>query len=185
MSNPTLDIIMNRRSHRKYKPEQLTQQQLQALIDAALQSPSAVNRQPWHFSVVQDPVLAKRISDASHKVAAGLPEGKRSPRFNDPAFHVFYHAPTVFMISSPKEGGSPLDCGIAAQSIVLAAESMGLGCVMVALSGLAFQGEEADALRRDLQFPEGYDQVIAVAVGHADDTKPAHDMDRSKVSILR
>jgi nitroreductase len=50
-----LQAISNRRSHRAYKKEQLAEDVLSAILKAGLEAPSARNRQPWHFSVVQDP----------------------------------------------------------------------------------------------------------------------------------
>ena len=49
MTNPVLTAISERRSIRQYKPEQITEEQLQALLRAAVESPSARNLQPWHF----------------------------------------------------------------------------------------------------------------------------------------
>ena len=183
MENTTIQSIMNRRSHRSYEPTQLTDAQLQALKDAMLQAPSALNRQPWHFSIVQDQELMARINRAAHKVAATMKDG-RSPRFDDPNFHVFYHAPTVVIVSSPRTEASLLDSGIAAQTIVLAAESMGLGSVMVALGGYAFNSDEKAELEKALHFPEGYAYTIAVCLGTPNDTKEAHPTDPAKVSFI-
>lgn len=185
MNNPVLSTIAARRSHRRYKPDQLTEQQLNALIDAMLQSPSAQNKQPWHFSIVQNPEMTRRLTEAARIRNNQLPEAERSPRFADPAFNVFYHAPTVIIISAMDGAYSALDCGIAAQNIALAAESMGLGSVIVGLVRYAFDSDERAALERDLQFPEGYTFRIAIAVGTPDDDKPAHKMDRNKVSFIR
>ena len=55
MKSSVLQAILDRRSIRDYRPEQITGEQLQALISAALASPSAMDRQPWHFTVVQNP----------------------------------------------------------------------------------------------------------------------------------
>ena len=91
----TLQLIASRRSHRAYAPTPLTQQQLDALLKAAVESPSAVNRQPWHFTVVRNQRLLDEINRATREqMMKKLPE-QRSPRFADSQYHVFYHAPTV------------------------------------------------------------------------------------------
>lgn len=84
MTNQTLHLIASRRSHRAYKPGQISPEQLEALMTAALQSPSAMDRQPWHFSFVQDKELLKRVTRAAHEQAALLEEAQRSPRFASP-----------------------------------------------------------------------------------------------------
>lgn len=184
MKNQTLQLIRDRRSHRKYKAEQLSETQLEALMEAVLQSPSAVNRQPWHFSFVQNKELLSRVTRAAHEQNALLEESLRSPRFLSPDFDVFYHAPTVVIISAP-DGQHQVDCGIAVQTLALAAESLGLGSVIVALSGLAFQGKNASELEQALYFPEGNRFVISIAIGTADDDKPAHQINPDKISLIK
>jgi nitroreductase len=183
MQNDVIRTLSKRRSHRAYKAEQLTSQQLEILMTAAISSPSANNHQPWHFSAVQDQALLNLINQEAHKTALTLPEASRSPRFANQDFHVFYHAPTVIFISSNEK--KELDCGIAVISIALAAESIGLGSVILGLPGLAFQGSAKPELERALQFPKGYSFSIAIAVGYPDDEKEPPVRDQRKVSIVR
>ena len=184
MTNQTLQLIASRRSHRAYKPGQISSEQLEALMTAALQSPSAMDRQPWHFSFVQDEKLLKRVTQAAHEQAALLPQTERSPRFASPAFDLFYHAPTVVFIST-LNGDSAIDCGIAAQTLALAAESLGLGSVIVGLARLAFESNERDTLEKALRFPEGNRFVISVAIGMPDDDKAPHALNREKITLIR
>ncbi len=67
MTNAVLDTIAARRSHRAYQDTPVTQAQLDALLAACLQSPSAVNKQPWHISVVRDKQLLSDINDATRE----------------------------------------------------------------------------------------------------------------------
>lgn len=184
--NQTLSLIASRRSHRAYLPTQLTEEQLEALLRAAVQSPSAVNRQPWHFSVVQDQKLLDDINAAARRQAICKNPAQRSPRFQDSAFHIFYHAPTVIFLSGdPDNRWTPVDCGIAVQNIALAAESMGLGSVILGLPRDAFQAEEAPDFRHALGFPEGWDFVIAIAIGQPADDKDAHPVADGKITVIR
>ncbi len=185
MSNQVLETIQNRRSHRKYLPRQLSPEQLDAIVNAALQAPSAVNGQPWHYTVVQDAALLARVNAAAHKQAALLDPQQRSPRFADPAFHVLYHAPTAIVISGADTHYAPIDCGIAVQTIALAAESLGLGSVIVALTRHAFEGEDGPALEQALGFPSGYRFMISIAIGYPDDDKPAHPIKDDKVTLIK
>ena len=65
-----------------------------------------------------------------------------------------------------------------------AAESMGLGSVVLGLPREAFQGEKAPRLRQELHVPDGYDFVIALAVGVPADDKPAHPVGENKITII-
>ena len=176
-----LEAISNRRSHRAYKNEQLPEEVLRPILTAGLQSPSARNRQPWHFSVVQDAALIQEVHDEAAKVM-----GKNgSPRFADPDFQIFYHAPTVIFIFGEKDfPWTQVDCGIAVENMALAAEGLGIGSIILGLPMPAFKGDQADRLRTKLQCPEGYDFVIAIALGYAEDMKDPHGLREEKISRI-
>ncbi|MBE5783188.1 MAG: nitroreductase family protein [Clostridiales bacterium] len=183
--NQVLETIAARRSHRAYQPAQLTKEQLDAILKAALEAPSALNKQPWHYSVVQNQELLAQIHAAAKENAMKRDASQRSPRFNDEAFHIFYHAPTVIILSAdPANDYAKIDCGIAVQTMALAAESLGLGSVILGLPKEAFMTEGAPELRKKLCFPEGNDYVIAIALGTPADDKPAHDIGEDKISMI-
>ncbi len=188
MNNPVLNVIFERRSHRAYTAQQLTDEQIETLLDAAQAAPSARNTQPWHITVVQNQALLDRIHQAALPgVVASLPEKVR-PRYQEPTYHLLFHAPTVFFYSCPsaqemRYGGT--DCGISIENLVLAAESIGLGSCIVGLVREAFSGQEADQFRKELCFPDGYDFLVAVAVGYPCDDKPAHTIKEDRISYVR
>ncbi len=176
-----LQAISNRRSHRAYKTDQLPEEVLKSILTAALQSPSARNRQPWHFSVVQNPALIQEVHDEAARVM-----GKGgNPRFADPNFQMFYHAPTVIFLFGEKDfSWTQVDCGIAVEHMALAAEGLGVGSVILGMPKSAFMGDKADELRTKLQCPEGYDFVIAIALGYSTDTKDPHDLRMENISRI-
>lgn len=188
MKNQVLDAISARRSIRAYTQDQITGEQLDALMAAALAAPSANNAQPWHFSVVQDGELLSRVNEAFRKVAiSSFPEDQRT-RFEDPAYSVFFHAPTVIFISSASMEArrfAEIDSGIAVQTLALAAQSMGLGSVILGLPRMAFMDDDAASLRTALQFPEDYDFCIAIAIGNPATTKDPHPVEPNRVTIIR
>ena len=185
MSNPVLSLIASPRSHRAYEKTPLTQAQLDALLRAAVEAPSAVNRQPWHFTVVRNqPLLDEMSREVRRQVMKRSPE-TRSPRFADEQFHVFYHAPTVIFLSGmPGNPYTHIDCGIAVENIALAAESLGLGSVILGMPRDAFAGDRAEEFRRALHFPEGWDFVIAIAVGVPADSKDPHPVTENKIAFV-
>lgn len=189
MTNAVLQAIADRRSIRAYKPEQITEEQLSAIMTAAVQAPSARNSQPWHFSVVQDKALIDRINESFR--AEFLKNAGDSPMragIEDPNYSVFYHAPTVIFVSTnmdPSRVYARHDCGLAVENIALAAHSMGLGTVILGMPREAFAGPDGDEYRRLLQFPEGYDFMVAVSVGVPAGTKQAHQIDEGLISYIR
>jgi nitroreductase len=186
MTNPVLEAIASRRSVRGYAEEQITKEQREALVTAALQSPSAVDRQPWHFSVVQDRALLEKINEAAHDHAVKDLGSYAAALFGRPGYHVFFGAPTVFFISLDKDApnGQYVDAGIAAENIVLAAMGLGLGSVILGMPREAFFSDQGDGFRKALDFPENYDFAIAVAVGRGTVTKPAHEFKPGRVSFI-
>ena len=176
-----LKAIADRRSHRVYKGEQIPEEVLAQILEAGLEAPSARNHQPWHFSVVQDAGLIQEVHDEAARVMGN----SGSPRFSDPDFQMFYHAPTVIFLFGEKDfAWTQVDCGIAVENMALAAEGLGVGSVILGLPKPAFAGEKADELRKRLACPEGYDFVIALALGYAADTKDAHDRREEKISRI-
>jgi len=177
-----LQTISKRRSHREYKSDQLPEDILSAILKAGLESPSARNKQPWHFSVVQNAELIQEVHD---EAAKNISEGDGYPAFKDLSFQIFYHAPTVIFIFGDKDNHwTHVDCGIAIENMVLAAEALGLGSVILGLPRPAFEGDKADELRARLECPEGYDFVIALALGYATDDKNPHKQHEGIISRI-
>lgn len=186
MNNPVLEAISGRRSVRGYAPEQVTIEQRDALIRAAQESPSAVDRQPWHFSVAQNRALLARINEAARDHSLKDPGSYAASLFGRPGYDVFFGAPTVFFISLDKDApnGQYVDAGIAAENIALAATGLGLGSVILGMPREAFFSEKGEEFRKALDFPPNYDFAIAVAVGKGTVTKHAHAFKPGRVSVI-
>jgi nitroreductase len=133
-----LQAIRNRRSIRDYAPEAPSREEIESLIDAAVAAPSAANRQFWSFSVIADLALLDRISQGAKAYMTSarpldLPE-QLYEKLADPAFHVFYHAPVLILISAKKNAPwAAEDCALAAQNIMLAALASDLGTCWIGL----------------------------------------------------
>jgi len=173
MTNPVLTAISERRSIRQYKPEQITEEQLQALLRVAVESPSARNLQPWHFTVVQDAAVLAEVNAEATAILG---------REGD----IFYAAPTAIFISADRENDwSKLDSGIAVQNIAIATQSLGLGSVILGLPAAAFKGPRADYFAKLLKFPATHEFAVAIAVGYPDCTKEAHPVEDGRVDFVR
>lgn len=174
--NEVLKVINERRSTRGFSDVQLTEEQLQALVNAALESPTARNTQMWHFSFVQNKAVLDELRAYMAK------------QLDKPEYDVFYNAPTVAFISRPVEAKNrfvDVDCGIACENIVLAAHSMGLGSVIIGMVMDAFISEQSAHFNAAVGIPEGHRFSIAIALGNNTVTKEAHPIEEGKVSIIR
>lgn len=185
IENEVLKAIADRRSTRGFEPMSLTQEQMEALMNAATASPSALNRQSWHFTFCSNSSAIKAVEEEVGRIIMAGEDEAAKERLTARQMKVFYHAPTVIFISSDTQSGwSPFDAGIAAENIVLAAQSMGLGSVIIGMCKLAFEGENGATYARMLHFPEGYRFSLAIAVGIPAVTKEAHPVEENKITIM-
>jgi nitroreductase len=165
--NETIDSILNRRSTRAFLPAQIEKDRLEQILKAGLYAPSGSNQQSWHFSVVQDKAVLDSLSESAKNAALkGSNEYVKQYGRNE-KLQIFYHAPTAIIVSGDSGSMMPeTDCAAAAQNMLIAAESLGVGGCWIALAGLAFQGEEAGANRKKFRIPENYTPYYAIALGY-------------------
>jgi nitroreductase len=171
--NETLKVINHRRSVRTFKREQITESELQALLEAAIHAPSAINQQRWHFTVVQDKALLDLMVDIVKENIEKLGIEFLMKRASAPGYHTFHNAPTAIMISADEKAtGFQIDCGAAAENILIAAESMNLGACIMTQPMLLFMSEKGNELRARLGIPDGYNHVCTVVVGYKTGDSP-------------
>ena len=172
-----LNAIARRSSTRGYTEQKLTEEELNKLLLAGLQAPTAANKQEIHITVV----------DGDNAILAEMEELKNQLRdIQNPPNNFYYGAPTVLFISADAEYyWSKIDAGIAVENIAIAAEGMGLGSLIIGCVKDALSGEKKAYFADALKFPEGYQYEIAIAVGHKATTKEPHEFDIEKqVSYL-
>jgi len=94
---------------------------------------------------------------------------------SDEGFDCLYGAPALIIVSGDSASPVPLDsdCAAAAQNLLLAAESLGLGSCWVFFVLLAFQSPEAEELRKELKIPEGYRPYCSAVFGYKNGETPA------------
>lgn len=159
-----LEAIRERRSVRAYKPDPVPPGTLERLVDAAIQAPSAVNSQPWHFTIICNQSLLDRISHAakSHALRTIVAAGPMRDQFKDSKFQIFYHAPALILISSRNGDWSSESSALAAENLMLAACAEGLGTCWI---GFAQRWLETEEGKRAVGLPDGYRPVAPITVG--------------------
>ena len=185
--NEILEVIKKRRSIRKYKPEQISDADLEAIMEAAIYAPSAMNQQKWHFTVVQNREMLDKITQTAREKLLQSSVPFFVERAKDPNSSVFYHDPTLVIITADEKAGFiDLDCGMAAENIALAATSMGIDSCIIAMTGTLFEGDDTDGVKKELGIPEGYRFVISIALGYKDmDSPPAPPKKKENVSYIK
>lgn len=164
--NETLRIIKSRRSTRNFLPEQIEKEDLDAILEAGIYAPSAVNQQPWHFTVVQNKNLLDRLSSSFKEIAIKSENAHVQNVGKSESFHVFYNAPTVIFISGDeKNPRSAVDCAAATQNMLIQAESLDIGSCWIGFIAYLLNREEGALLLEELKLPAGYKQIHAIALG--------------------
>lgn len=172
MSNQVLETMKQRSSARAYTGEEITKSDLDIILEAGLQAPTGMNKQEIHFSVIK----------GDHPILSELDEEKRRLREQGEQPHNFYYEAPVLIFLSAEDGfkWSKVDAGIAVENMTLAAESLGLGTLIIGCVYDALHGEKKEYFGEALQIPEGYSFEIALAVGHKADDKQPHEYDYDK-----
>ena len=128
-----LEAIRGRRAVRDFKSEPVSAGLLYQLVSAARWAPSAMNEQPWHFTIVTDRTVLDEISaQAKAWLLKNLPSVPRPAHFRDilaePDFHIFYNAPCLVIISATSTGPwASEDAALAAENLMLMATDLALG----------------------------------------------------------
>jgi len=167
--------IFGRRSVREYAAQPVDQQIIRSLIDAAVQAPSAVNQQPWTFTVVRDQTMLAHISESAKRHMLATMPSRHAERFRsrltDPNFHVFYHAPVLIIISAKEDAPWIVeDCALATENLMLAAYAGGLGTCWI---GFAQSFLNTPHGKKALDLPAAWVSVAPIIVGYPkSDTPP-------------
>jgi nitroreductase len=163
------EAIFTRRAVRSYTNKAVGDEAIRALIDAAIQAPSAINQQPCAFCVVRDQELLARISrEAKAYMVNSTPIGLMSHHFNeilnDADFDIFYRAPVLILISTKADiPWATEDAALAAENLMLAARATGLGSCWIGFAQGWLGAPEGKAA---LNLPADYQPRAPIIVGH-------------------
>ena len=165
-----LEAIHKRSSVRSYSPEQLDRPTIYTLLAAAVRAPTAVHLEPWTFAILQDANALKRLSDRAKPLfleevrRAHLDRGGHAlDIFASPDFNMFYNASTLIIICGKPMGPFVVaDCWLAAENLILAACSMGLGTCVI---GAAVPALNTPDIKAELGIPDELTPIAPIIVG--------------------
>ena len=168
-----MDIMLERRSTRKFNDAPVTKDELDSILHAALLAPTSMNRKPCNFMVVERKETLVELANSKDHGAA-LIEGA------DKAIVVVADA---LVADTWIE-----DSSIALTYMHLMATELGLGSCWVQIHLRFKDGRDSEELVRDiLKIDDHYRIVGIMALGHSDDIPPAHDLadiDKTKIHFL-
>ncbi len=177
--NQVEKVILERRSIRLYKEEQVPEEMVKRVLEAVRFAPSHGNCQPWKFVVIRDQEMLKEIVETvagiCQNLTTMLSEIKPPEPLHPTPYRalnrlaigrsvLFHGAPTAIVIFKDVRGiGNPdLDCGIAGQNMVLAAHSLGLGTCWISFLRLLFQYASDWNERLGISYPWEFASSIVI-----------------------
>jgi FMN reductase [NAD(P)H] len=160
----TLQAMEKRKSVRSYKKEQITDEALSAVLKAGQSAPNAG---PFQISVIQHGDLLRRISKDAKDGMLNSGIEFLMQRAALPGYDPIYGAPTLILLSAPDDNPySVANTSLAAENIILAATSLGLGSCYIVSASRAFTGENGGALAAEAGIPSGYSFKCGVILGY-------------------
>ena len=154
------ECIKGRRSIRKYKNEGIDHSLLESIISTASYSPSWKNTQITRYIAIEDTSIINKIAD------------EYTPEFNS---NIIRQVPVLIAVTfiknrsgferdgsfSTKKGDrwQMFDCGIACQTLCLAAHEQGLGTVILGIW-------DEDGITELLDIPENQELAALIAIGY-------------------
>ncbi len=150
-----LEIILSRRSIRKYTAQAVEAETVEKLLQAAMSAPSAGNQQPWQFVVIDDRELLDTIPTV-HSYSQMLKE-----------------APLAILVCGDLKldrhaGFWVQDCAAATENLLLAAHALKLGAVWL---GVYPREKRMAGLRELLALPENVIPFSLIAIGYPAEKK--------------
>lgn len=151
-----IDLILNRRSVRRYEEKDIPQDVLNKILEAGRKAPTASNRQPWHFIIITESKIKKELSKIEYSPYA--------PFIKDAPVTIVGCA----MVSDDEYNRrwgtiySIIDTIIALQNMVIAAWAVGVGSCWVGVQGVPIE----DKVRQLLKIAEDWKIMALITFGY-------------------
>lgn len=171
--NEVIQNILTRRSVRSFTKEQISDENLEILLEAAKYAPSGMGKQGWHFTVIQNKDKMNQLITAVKELMSNASEERFRNAGNNPQFNPFFDAPTVIITSYDKNSVSvEADCAVALENIFLAAHSLNISSCWIHILAYFGNEEKVKDILTELGIPK--DNVVfgSAALGYSNKPLP-------------
>ena len=148
-----INNIMTRTSIRQYTDEPVSKADIETMLRAGMAAPTAVNRQPWHFVVI----------NSKEKLAELAGSNPRGGMLKQAALAIVVCGNMDKALQGPAQGFWIQDCSAATENILLAANALGLGAVW---TGLYPDENRAGEVAKILKLPQAFIPLCTIVIGH-------------------
>ena len=155
--NEVLKVLKERRSCRKFLPDAVPEDLLQAVLEAGTYAASGMGRQAAVILAITEPELRKRFAEENRAIA-GMPEGM------DP----FYGAPVILAVLADRKVPTAVyDGSLVLGNLMNAAQSVGLGSIWIHRAKEEFDSDFGKKILADLGIEGDYEGIGHCALGFA------------------
>ncbi|MBO4659998.1 MAG: nitroreductase [Prevotella sp.] len=155
IENQVLQAIRERRSIRRFKPEQITDEELETVLKAGTWAPTGMGTQAPFIVAVQDEELRHRL-EAINAEIMGVTSNP------------YYDAPTMVLVFAPKDNyNHERDGSLVLGNMMLAAHSIGLASCWINRVDKMFERDDCQRLLKEWGLPEGLVGIGSLALGYA------------------
>jgi len=186
----SLDLLLTRRSIRKFKPDTIPDEIISRIIHAGTYAPSALALQPWAFIVIQNKNFMQKVSDYCKPIMISLMKDAHDGMSDEfrrllqsDGYSIYYHAPVMIMVIGKSSSRfREIDCSLCAENMMLAAHALGIGSCWIGSTEVAYDNPEIMA---GFQIPDGYSPVETIVFGYPDETPEPHDKKQPQITWIR
>ena len=179
------ELLLKRRSIRDFESKEVPLGLVKEIIRDSCLAPSSGNGQPWRFIIISHRQWMKRLSDESKKnFLAYLERNPEAPikkyetALREEDFNIFYNAPCLIYVVSPKDVASAyMDCTLAACYFMFSAVARGLGTCWI---GLGSNIRDPEILKT-IGMPPGCKIVAPIIVGYPKSVPAPPDRNEPKI----
>jgi len=152
--NEALNCIMTRTSIRQYQDRPVEQEKVEQLLRAAMAAPTAVNKQPWHFYVLNTKEAINRLADASQR---------GGDMVRSAALVIVVCGDMDKALEGKAREYWIQDTSAATENLLLAAHALGLGAVW---TGVYPMKERVEMTTKVLSLPENLVPLCTILIGY-------------------
>ncbi len=154
--NDIIKNILTRRSIRKYKQEQISDDNLNLILECGKFAPSGMNAQAWHFTVIQNKEKLNELNSAVIETLSESSVEQLRKMGTNKNHNFFYHAPTLVVVScdTTKSVSADEDCSVAIENMMLAAHSLNVSSCWIHIFKMLRDSKKLKAHLTKLGIPE-------------------------------
>ncbi len=172
-TNSVLEAIKARRSVRVYGTQQVSREDLEAILEAGTYAPNGMHLESWHFTAIRN---AEKLTELNNRIKGAFAKSdlpRLQERGNNPSYCCYYHAPTLVIVSNEStHWWAGMDCACAIENMFVAATSLGIASCWINQLGDTCDDPQVRELITALGVPADHKVYGCVALGYLPEGAP-------------